>query len=83
MSQQTLTEETNQNARAIQIAVNIEEKGLLDITLMDLQGNLIHNESNFVDVGEFNHDLPLKRPLSSKCVLRVALNGKSLIKKMI
>lgn len=83
MKPQTLEKNISQGEDSIRVTINVQEKGLMDITLMDLQGNLIHNESDFVSTGDIDYQLPIKRPLDKKCLLRVAINGKSEIKKII
>ena len=80
MVQQIENERQNRN---INLQLDVEEEGLLEITLFDTSGDLVYNYSDFVKGGKINHKVNCTRLQSRQYILRVAKNGKSEVKKLL
>ena len=75
--------ENERQSRNINLQLNVEEAGLLEITLFDTMGDLVYNYSDFVKQGKFNHKVNCTRLQSKQYLLRIAKNGKSEVKKLL
>ncbi len=62
---------------------NLEEDGFLEVSLLDMTGDLVYNYSRFLKKGTHTHFIPYNRLKGQPYFLRVAKNGNSEINKVL
>lgn len=65
----------------LRLQFNSEEEGFLEVSLLDKQGELVYNYSDYVQRGEFHHNISKNYLTPNKYLIRIAKNGKSEMKE--
>ncbi len=65
----------------LRLQFNSKEEGFLEVSLLDKQGALIYNYSDYVRKGEFSHNINKNYLKPNKYLIRIAKNGKSEMKE--
>ncbi|PSR06363.1 MAG: hypothetical protein BRD49_00875 [Bacteroidetes bacterium SW_10_40_5] len=65
----------------LRLQFNSKEGGFLEVSLLDEQGVLIYNYSDYIQEGEFRHNINKNYFKPNKYLIRIAKNGKSEMKE--
>ncbi len=61
----------------------LEEDGFVEVTVLDLDGSMLYNFSDFLKKGEYMHQIHCEKGFAKPYLLRVAKDGNSTLKKVL
>jgi len=72
-----------QQKENITLQLNVEADGYLEVNILDPQGDLIYNYSDYVKQGSHNHRIKRRHLQAKPHLLRIAKDGRSVLRKVL